>query len=452
MTPLSILEQPVDGVAATTASLHPPSPRTAEDAGLSDDLLTQLVLKQLYQVGDLVGTELAKRLGLEFSVIERTLEALRLTHQVEIVGSSAVGAPSYRYRISDEGRRRAQLFLEQSSYTGVAPVPLAQYQRYLMAYRAAVPTISTRERVIKAFSHLVLSQRVLDQVGTAAASGHSLFVYGPPGNGKTVIAQGLGRLLEGEIAIPHAIEVDGHIVRLFDPVNHEPLPVESDSDDSLVAKPRLDARWVRCRRPLVTVGGELDLASLDLAYSAEAGYYSPPIQALATGGVLVIDDFGRQHCSPRDLLNRWIVPLESRVDYLTLRNGQKFELPFMVLVVFATNLKPRDLVDEAFLRRVQFKVLAESPTYEDFERIFENCCRERSLPFEPTYARHIVDQFLQPRQIQPRGCHPRDLIDQALAYAAYSGKPRALTYELLDAACASYFVDEDEGLPTPPAQ
>ncbi len=165
----------------------------------------------------------------------------------------------------------------------------------------------------------------------------------------------------------------------------------------------------------------------------------------------MIDDFGRQHCSPRDLLNRWIVPLESRVDYLTLRNGQKFELPFMVLVVFATNLKPRDLVDEAFLRRVQFKVLAESPTFEDFERIFENCCRERALGYEPSLARHVVDRFLQPRNIQPRGCHPRDLIDQALAYAAYSGQPRALTTDLLEAACASYFVDEDEGLPTAPS-
>jgi len=452
MTPTSTMEPPARNVADVTAGLHPAAPRTAAEAGLSDDLLTQLVLKQLYQLGDLIGTDLAKRLGVEFSVIEPTLEPLRLTHQIEIVGSAVVGASSYRYRISDEGRRRTQLFLEQNNYTGMAPVPLHQYQRYLKAYRDAVPTISTRERVVKAFSHLVLSHRVLDQVGTAAASGHSLFVYGPPGNGKTVIAQGLGRLLEGEIAIPHAIEVDGHIVRLFDPVNHEPLPVdEEDDDNSLIARPRLDARWVRCRRPMVTVGGELNLASLDLAYSAESGVYSPPIQALATGGVLVIDDFGRQHCSPRDLLNRWIVPLESRVDYLTLRNGQKFELPFMVLVVFATNLKPRDLVDEAFLRRVQFKVLAESPTFEDFERIFENCCRERALSYQPSLARHVVDRFLQPRNIQPRGCHPRDLIDQALAYAAYSGQPRALTMDLLEAACASYFVDEDEGLPTAPS-
>jgi predicted ATPase with chaperone activity len=447
MTPTTMSE-PGTNAAAVTAALHPKAPRTAAEAGLGEDLLTQLVLKQLHRLGDMVGTDLARSLGLQFSVIETTLASLRMMHQCEIIGSAAVGAPSYRYRISDEGRRRAQLFLDQNQYSGVAPVPLAQYQQYLRAYRAATPTISTRDRVTKAFSHLVLSQRVLDQVGTAAAAGHSLFVYGPPGNGKTVIAQGLGRLLEGEIAIPHAIEVDGHIVRVFDPVNHEALPGEAPVDD-LLAPPQLDARWIRCKRPMVTVGGELNLNSLDLSYSRDSGVYTPPIQAIANGGVLVIDDFGRQHCSPRDLLNRWIVPLESRVDFLTLNNGQKFELPFLVMVVFATNLKPADLVDEAFLRRVQFKVLAESPSFEDFEHIFENCCRDRDLAYDPAFPRHIVESFLRPNNIQARGCHPRDLIDQALAYAAYTGRPRGLTADLLDEACASYFVDEAQGISTP---
>ena len=450
MTPTTMSEPGTDA-ATVTAALHPKAPRTAAEAGLADDLLVQLVLKQLFRLGDLVGTDLARTLGVQFSVVENTLAALRMMHQVEIVGSAAVGAPSYRYRISDEGRRRAQLFLDQNQYSGYAPVPLAQYQQYLRTYRTAAPTISTRERVTKAFSHLVLSQNVLDQVGTAAAAGHSLFVYGPPGNGKTVIAQGLGRLLEGEIAIPHAIEVDGHIVRLFDPVNHEALTDDTPEDDSLMAPPQRDARWVRCKRPMVTVGGELTLNSLDLSYSRDSGVYTPPIQAIANGGVLVIDDFGRQHCSPRDLLNRWIVPLESRVDFLTLNNGQKFDLPFLVLVVFATNLKPADLVDEAFLRRVQFKVLAESPSYADFEHIFENCCRDRNLAYDTAFPRHVYEQYLRPNNIAARGCHPRDLIDQALAYAAYTSRPRALTTDLLDAACASYFVDEAQGISASPA-
>jgi predicted ATPase with chaperone activity len=442
------MTDPRTDAAAVTAALHPKAPRTRAETGLGEDLLTQLILKQLFRLGDMLVTDLARSLGVQFPVIEDVLTSLRMMHQCEIVASAAVGAPSYRYRISDEGRRRAQLFFEQNNYSGVAPVPLAQYQSYLRAYRTAAPTISTRDRIAKAFSHLVLSQRVLDQVGTAAAAGHSLFVYGPPGNGKTVIAQGLGRLLDGEIAIPHAVEIDGHIVRMFDPVNHEPLPPSAPSDD-LLTPPQLDDRWVRCKRPMVTVGGELTLNSLDLSYSREAGVYTPPVQAIANGGVLVIDDFGRQHCSPRDLLNRWIVPLESRVDFLTLNNGQKFELPFLVLVVFATNLKPADLVDEAFLRRVQFKVLAESPTYEDFEHIWENCCRDRKLAHDPAMPRYVFDRYLGPNHIQARGCHPRDLIDQALAYAAYTSQPRALTTELLDAACASYFVDEAQGISRP---
>ncbi len=442
------MSEPCTDPTTVTAALHPRAPRTAAEAGLGEDLLAQLVLKQLYRAGDLLGADLGRALGVSFTVIEPTLASLRRMNRCEIVSSEAVGGPSYRYRLSDEGRRRAHLFLEQNPYSGIAPVPLAQYQQYLQTYRAVVPTVSTRDRVARAFAHLVLSQRVLDQVGTAAAAGHSLFVYGPPGNGKTVIAQGLGGLLDGEIAIPHAIDVDGHIVRVFDPVNHEPITGDSPSDD-LLTPPQLDARWVRCRRPRITVGGELTLESLDLSYSRESGVYTPPVQAAANGGVLVIDDFGRQHCSPRDLLNRWIVPLESRVDYLTLNNGQKFGLPFMVLVVFATNLRPRDLVDEAFLRRVRFKVLAESPSFEDFQHIFENCCRERDLTYDPALPRHVVDHFLRPHNIQPRGCHPRDLIDQALAYAAYTGRPRALTTDLLDAACASYFVDDAQGISAP---
>ena len=219
---------------------------------------------------------------------------------------------------------------------------------------------------------------MLDQVGPAISAAHSMFVYGPPGNGKTVIAQAIRNLLEGEIAVPYAIEVEGSIVRLFDPVNHQPI-APAASPTGLTRSDEHDARWVRCRRPMVMVGGELTLEALELAYSPSTGFYSAPVQAVANGGVLVIDDFGRQRCSARDLLNRWIVPLESRVDFLTLKTGQKFELPFMVLVVFATNIRPSELVDEAFLRRIHYKVLAESPTIADFKRIFSNVCREREI-------------------------------------------------------------------------
>src|SRR4029078_10574974 len=237
---------------------------------------------------------------------------------------------------------------------------------------AAAPV--TRAAVRRAFAHLVLSDRVVDQLGPAISARHSLFVYGTPGNGKTVISQAIRNLLVGDIAIPHALCVEGHIIRLFDPVNHEPVNVPQ-AGSGLDRSARVDGRWARCRGPMVTVGGELTLEALELGMSG-AGFYRAPLQAIANGGVLVIDDFGRQHASPRDLLNRWIVPLESRVDFLTLQSGQKFELPFDVLVIFANNIKPQELVDEAFLRRIHYKVFAESPTVAEFTQIFENSCKE----------------------------------------------------------------------------
>jgi len=314
-------------------------------------------------------------------------------------------------------------------------------------FEKAAPRFATRERVREAFSHLVISQNVLDQLGPAINAGHSMFVYGPPGNGKTVISQAVARLMQGDIGIPHAIEVEGSIIRLFDPVNHEPIDTEEEEEVSLDLGLRHDHRWIRCRRPMVTVGGELTLDSLELSYNPSVGFYRAPVQAAANGGVLVIDDFGRQHASPRDLLNRWIVPLESRVDYLTLQSGQKFEMPFMVMVIFATNIKPAELVDEAFLRRIHYKVFAESPTIAEFTKIFDNCCKERGLPFDQALVDHLLQSYYRPRKIALRGCQPRDLIDQALSLAEYRGDPRRVTPELLDAACASYFVDEREAPP-----
>jgi hypothetical protein len=428
---------------AALGALHPPSPRTLEEAGLTHDFVTQLLLKVMHFGSDYTGIEIARRVGLQFSVIEPVLEFLKYSHQCEIFGGSMIGGPSYRYRITDEGRRRALLFLEHNHYVGVAPVPFKQYREYLEAYRRTIPRTATRDRVRNAFSHLVISQKVLDQVGPAIAAGHSMFVYGPPGNGKTVIAQAIRNLLEGEIAIPYAIEVEGQIIKIYDPVNHEPL-TDDDSGAGLAVEGRRDARWVRCRRPMVMVGGELTLEALDLAYSPTMGFYTAPVQALANGGVLVIDDFGRQHCSPRDLLNRWIVPLESRVDFLTLHTGQKFDLPFLVLVVFATNIRPAELVDEAFLRRIHYKVFAESPTRADFAQIFQNYCRHASLEYNPAHVDHLLTNYFKPRGIQMRGCHPRDLIEQALAHAEYVGAPPHLTNELLEAACAGYFVDDTE--------
>jgi predicted ATPase with chaperone activity len=420
---------------------HPPSPQTLEETGLGLDLITQLVLKSLHFAGELTGTELARRVGLEFPVLMPALDLLKAQQQCAIVGGGFVGGASYRYRITDAGRTRAALFLESSHYVGVAPVPLAQYQAYMRAYRDAAPRTASRERVRKAFSHLVISDSVLDQLGPAINAGHSMFVYGPPGNGKTVISQAIHNLLEGNIAIPHAIEVEGNIIRLFDPVNHEVVDGE-DEEGSLTIALSGDRRWVRCRRPMVMVGGELTLDSLELSYNPTTGFYRAPVQAIANGGVLVIDDFGRQQCSPRDLLNRWIVPLESRVDFLTLQSGQKFELLFMTMIVFATNIRPADLVDEAFLRRIQYKIFAESPTVSDFKTIFARCCDDLRATVEPGLVENLLTEYYRPRSIPLRGCHPRDLIKQALSLASYLERPPHLTSDLMEAACNSYFVND----------
>jgi predicted ATPase with chaperone activity len=433
------------GVAAVPTVLpHPAAPLSLEDTGLSLDLILQLVLKHMHFAGELTGSELARRLGLRFSAIETAVYALKSQHQIEIVGGTMMGPASYRYRITDAGRARVTIFLEHNQYVGVAPVPLAHYTAYLREWKKAAPRSATRDRVRDAFKHLVIGQSVCDQLGPAINAGHSLFVYGPPGNGKSVISQAIRNLLDGDIAIPHALEVEGQIVRLFDPVNHDPLPLLES--DGLAGQDAGDERWVRCRRPLVTVGGELTLESLELSYNRIAGFYHAPVQAVANGGVLVIDDFGRQQIEPRQFLNRWIVPLEARTDFLTLQTGQKFDLPFAVLLVFATNVRPSTLVDEAFLRRIHYKVFAQSPTLAEFATIFERCCHDRGVPFEGVLVEGLLDYF-RPRQIPLRGCHPRDLIDQALSLAEYQGQPRQLTPELLQAACAGYFVEDEEPAP-----
>jgi predicted ATPase with chaperone activity len=423
----------------------PEAPRTLVEAGLPFDIIVPLALKTLHFVGELSGAAIASRLGVQYSVVDPILQHLKVSHLVEVSGGGLTAGPAFVYRLTEAGRLRALLALEQSHYVGAAPVPLAAYEAYMRAFAAAAPRTATRERLRNAFRKLVLNQRVLDQLGPAINGGHSLFVYGPPGNGKSVIAQAIAELLDGEIAVPHAIIADGHIIRVFDASVHQAIP-SSEETGALAASDRVDdGRWVRCKRPMVMVGGELELGDFDLSYRASANVYHAPLQLTANGGLLVIDDFGRQKCSPVAMLNRWITPLESRVDFLTLQTGQKLVVPFAVLVVFATNIRPSDLLDEAFLRRIRYKVFAESPTLEDFKRIFENCCRDRGLSYDESLVDGLVADVFEPRRIPLRGTHPRDLIDQALSLADYLGQPRRLTRALLCHASTTYFVDDRDG-------
>ena len=417
-------------------------PNTLEDSGLRLDLVVQLLIKTLHLTGEMVGTEWAERLGLPFSVIEPGVDTLKLEHLCEIVGGTSLGAPSYRYRITTMGRERAGMFLDRNLYVGIAPVPLEQYRRYMLDFDASTDKRISKENVERGFSHLVLSQGVLDQLGPAVNSGQSIFVYGPPGNGKTVISQAIRNLLPGDIWIPHAIEVDGSIIQVFDPINHDAFPAPARETLGFEAANQYDRRWERCQRPLVTVGGEMMIESLDLTYNSTSGIYRPSLQLMANGGVLVIDDFGRQRCSPVAMLNRWTHPLESRVDYLVLQSGQKVAVPFLTLPVFATNIRPAELVDEAFLRRIQYKILAQNPTPQEYAKIFENTCQERGIDYDPAHVAYLLENVYGRRGIGFRGCHPRDLISQALALGQYLGQPRGLTIPLLDAAVASYFLQE----------
>jgi len=416
----------------------PRPPATIEETGLTADQITRLFVKSLFS-GEATGTVMAERLKLPYNVLEALVEHIRAEKLIEVRGSTGSGSAAYRYALTDLGRERAQQFLDANAYTGAAPVPLEVYVETMRAIQAARGYI-TRDRLARGFQHLVISEDLLDQLGPAVNAGKAVFLYGPPGNGKTVIAEGMGRTLGGDLYVPYAIDVDGETMTLFDPICHESL--DTDETATLVKPAPRDRRWVHCKRPVVMVGGELTLEQLDLTFNKIAKFHEAPIHLKANGGVFLVDDFGRQRIRPQELLNRWIVPLESRVDYLTLHNGKKFQVPFDVLTVFATNLDPRSLADEAFLRRIPYKIPVDDPSLEQYTQIFELNCRNRNLRFHQVMVEYLIRKHYTPINRPLRACQPRDLIDQVIALCRYRGLQPAITQELLDAACASYFVDD----------
>jgi predicted ATPase with chaperone activity len=412
-----------------------PKPVTSlEDTGLSAGFLSDLALRTIYFAGSITGHEIARRMALPYvNVLDRILDGLKRQMYVEVRGGSAVSTASYDYALTSKGNQKALELLERTGYVGPAPVPLALYWEAVET-QTIRQVMVTREQLLRASAHLVVGERLLSRLGPAINSGRSMFLFGPPGNGKTSIAEAVARVLGGLIYIPYAVEYDNQVVKLFDPVCHEAVEASGDRRAD-----QIDLRWVMARRPAVIVGGELTLASLDLVYSDSAHYYEAPFQMKANGGLLLVDDFGRQAISPRDLLNRWIVPLEKREDYLNLRTGQEMTVPFDQLIIFSTNLEPRNLVDEAFLRRIRYKIEVPNPAPDEFEEIFQRMCEGRNISYDPTALDYIYTYYSR-MGIEPRACHPRDLVEQVIDIAHFQGVEPTLSLELVAAACDSYFV------------
>lgn len=411
----------------------PLAPATLEETGLTATFVGDLALKLLYQRGQLSAADLAKALCLPFKVLEPILDAHKSEHLVEVKGGS-VGVPSsWIHALSEKGVGRAREAMDRSGYVGPAPVPLAAYTKRVRAQSIGELHV-TPEQLRKALSHLVLPEHTLRQLGPAVNSGRSIFLFGPPGTGKSSIAETIATLMRGKIVVPYAIVVGQQIIRVYDASQHVPL-VELDE--------RFDRRWVPVSRPFVQVGGELTLEDLDLRFDPVLQIHEAPFQLKANGGVLLIDDFGRQRAAPDQLLNRWIVPLDRDVDYLTLNDGRKIDAPFDLLLVFATNRTPSSLVDEAFLRRIQYKIEIMAPTPEEFAEILKRICEMRGITFYPQAADWIA-KYAHSRRIALRSCHPRDLMGHLDAAARFLGKPAEITPDLVQLACETYFVPLDE--------
>jgi hypothetical protein len=419
----------------------PPVPETIEETGLSSGLLEQLVSKILFLRGDTMGRDLARAIGLKFSLIQAIMDFFKRHHLVEVKRSLGMGDISAVFALTENGRKHAASCMEKNQYAGVAPVPLWQYATAVRMQRLENGWLKP-EMLSKAFEHMVMNPRTLSQIGPAVNAGCSFLIYGQPGNGKTYLAEALMKLDQPDIFVPHAIEFQGSIIQVFDPIFHE--RTEREEQETVLAldsEARHDGRWVRCKRPFIVTGGELMLDMLDLKYHHATKIYDAPLQLKANNGIYLVDDFGRQKVTPAEVLNRWIVPMEKRADFLNVGTGGKMEVPFECFLVFSTNLKPEQLGDEAFLRRIQYKMLVGNPREEEFRAIFDSVCVTRGLRCEP----EVRDRFIHRRYATTtrpmRRCQPRDVVSHAINFIRYQDLPMVLTDEVLDEAFDSCFVD-----------
>ncbi|WP_437230678.1 AAA family ATPase [Planctomicrobium sp. SH661] len=413
-----------------SGKFFPIAPETLLEAGLQTTEVSDLILKYLALRGIETGFNIARQTGLKFPLVEGVLRQLKVERLVSYKNSSAGG--DYTYELTDSGRELARMLTEQCSYQGTAPVPLDQYVASVKAQslEGRKPTLTA---IRQAFDELEISDKIISSIGQAIHCGRGMFLFGPAGNGKTCMAERITRSFGDFIWIPRSIVAGGEIIRLYDPTRHKPAP-PSGCDPEL-----LDGRWIQIERPTIVAGGELRMESLEITYIRRTGVGEAPLQMKANCGTLLIDDFGRQRMSTDELLNRWIVPLEQRYDYLHLESGRSIQVPFDQLIIFSSNLEPKDLVDEAFLRRIPYKIEVENPTEPQFRKLFRSLTAKLEFNHDETVIDYLIETHYRQANRSLRFCHPRDLLRQMENRCSLHQMERVLNREAIDEAVNNYF-------------
>jgi predicted ATPase with chaperone activity len=421
----------------------PLEPESLEQTGLPESLVEQLVLKILYFRGELFGQDLSHAIGLKFSVIQELVETLILQHLVVVKRSIGMGNVSALLTLSEAGRGRTREYLEANTYSGRAPVPLEQYTELVKKQRPKSGWLS-KEALRQAFRGMVITERLLSQVGPAVSAGSSLLIYGKPGDGKTFLMASLNNLDAAKVFVPYALECQGNIIQVYDPVYHERVEEDAPSVMAVSVARSIDRRWLKCRRPFIVTGGELTLDMLDLRFNRTSKVYEAPFQLKANNGIYLIDDFGRQRATPTEVLNRWIVPMDRKVDYLSFLSGGKMTVPFETFLAFSTNLNPASFGDEAFLRRIQYKLLMRGPAVNEFVKIFEEYCLDRRIPCPDGVLPSFIERHYTRTGKPFRRCHPRDVLTHAVNLLNFEKLPLELTDQILDRAFDSCFLSEED--------
>ncbi|MCB9438109.1 MAG: ATP-binding protein [Anaerolineales bacterium] len=414
------------------------APEETQQLDIPMGIIIDLIVRILFNEGDVSLRRISEVVRLSPAILDPIMAKLQHDKIVEVASAGQMGRFTYIYALTDEGAKRARDAMERSQYVGPAPVPIEKYNQIILLQTNRRLTVST-EQVQQSLSHLILPDNFHRSIGPAVNSGTSLFLYGPPGNGKTTVAEAIAKLIAGtdSIWVPYAVSVAGYIIKIHDPLLFKAIDLTADEDRYL------DKRWGKWERPAIMVGGELIMEALELRYDTIAKFYEAPLQMKANGGMFLIDDFGRQTMPPQQLLNRWIVPLESRYDFLRLRTGQSFQVPFRQLIVFSTNLDPNELVDGAFLRRIQMKVAVKSPDDRMFFQIFGIMAKHYNIPMEKEGFLHLVQKWYRDAERKMEAVHPRDILKIIVSICSYTGEQPRLTPQLVDEACSNYFVETD---------